>query len=257
MKLSKYATVGCIILWLNCTPVTNRFAIPPETTSYSTVFRTILKNNERLQTFQGRGRIVIAAPGRSYSLDAQIIVSRPDTLFLRLEAFWGMDVGWLFIDRNSYTLYLPTQNTYFSGSRDSLELSDFIDFYLPYDQLLNALFGSPLLVNLKDAQVNHGEGVLFVNGNSDLGVHTYTIDKKRGVILESETRLVKDETFIVEKYERFKKLGGMYIPRTIRIYRPLEKKGLTLFYEELKINGKLTPKDFKRAIPVHAQKGLF
>ncbi|NOY57962.1 MAG: hypothetical protein GXO75_03380 [Calditrichaeota bacterium] len=55
---------------------------------------------------------------------------------------------------------------------------------------------------------------------------------------------------MLEEFDRFVRMnGGVFVPRTIRLQRPVEKQSLTLFYENLVVNKKISKKDFNFKVP--------
>lgn len=249
----KRLLIASITLLLACAPFAYRPVFSPAETSFERVIKTLEANNNLLHNLKGQGRLIIENLGKSYSLDAHIVIIRPDTLYVRLEAIFGVNVGWLFSDRNDYTFYIPMQNAFFTGSSDSLAFGKFLDFDLKYDSLLGAMTGIDLLSDLEQYQLSQDGEMLLLQGRSQVGKHIYWIDPRHGVITRAEIRDNTNQVVLIETFERFRQLHGIFVPRTIRIQRPMEQQGFTIFYEKLSLNEKISGKEFKRKIPSSAR----
>lgn len=229
-------------------------AIPPEESSVERVREVLEINYSRLEQFKARGRLQIAAPGQSAVLDARVLIDRPDTLYVRLEALLGIDVAWLFCDRREYLFYLPLENLYGRGPADSLRLERFFRVTPDYEQLMSVLLGLELARNVEELRLDRDESGLRLSGTSPLGQHQYWIDPVRGVVTRGEVRDGAGELVLRQSFERFSKIGGVQVPRLIRLQRPREKQGLTLLYDEISINKRFSAAEIKTRIAASAHR---
>jgi len=237
-----------------CAPFTSRRAIEAVETSPGRVVQIVEKNYSRIRNLHGRGRMQVEATGRSFSLGAQVAVQYPDTLFIRLEAVFGIDVGWLFADRQRFTFFIPMQNSYLTGATDSLSTSPLFDFEMPYPDLINTLGGRPMIGELQTADLKKTQKEWILSGGPTIERRLFWIDPRRGVVTRAEVRDSSGQAILVQQFERFGRIDGVYLPHTIRLLRPLEKQGMTLFYETLTLNAKSMAKVFKRKIPQNARR---
>lgn len=243
-----------VLLTAGCATWRRAPAIPQEATSVERVREVLEANYGRLEQFKARGRLQIASPGQSAVLDARVLIDRPDTLYVRLEALLGIDVGWLFCDRREYLFYLPLENLYGRGPADSLRLDRFFKVTPDYEQLMGALLGLELARHLTDPQIERDESGLRLSGSSALGQHQYWIDPVRGVVTRGEVRDGAGELLLRQSFERFSRIGGVQVPRLIRLQRPRERQGITLLYEEISINKRFSAAEIKTRIAESAHR---
>ncbi len=256
MRLATFFVAGLLLLG-GCATMRRPPAIPADVNSAERVLAALEANYGRLDRFRGEGRLSVSAPGRSFSLDTRVFIDRPDTLYVRLEALFGLDVGWLFADRIGYLFYIPMQNAYGRGPVDSLSLNGFIDVMPDYDQFLATLTGIELARHLTTPRLSREGKLLVLTGHGALGMQTFWIDPERGVITRSE---VVDSTGVVvlrQQFDRFSRVNGVQLPFTIKVLRPLEQQGMTLFYERVSVNKKFSAKEIKLKIPASARKMNF
>ena len=130
-----------LFLVLGCAGIYKRPAIDVRTVTWQSIPNILSQNLDRLSTLKGRARILVEMPGFQYQAYSKVVIKRPDSLFVKIEAALGIDVGWFFSDRQTFAVYLPFQNTYYSGLVDSVAIPNPIQFDLSYDQMLEALIG--------------------------------------------------------------------------------------------------------------------
>ncbi len=228
--------------------------LPADTASPQRVLAALEHNYARIDHFKGRGRLLLSSPSRSLSLDIDVLIDQPDTLFLRLEALFGLDVGWLFSDRHEYRFYLPTENLYSQGTMDSLRLERFFRIAPGYDLLLGTLVGLERGAALAGPALGLEENNLMLTGTTPLGVNTLWIDPRRGVVTRSELCDSTGQLLVRRRFERFSRIKGVQVPHTIRVERPAERQHLILQYDQISINKKFSAQEIKTRIPASARR---
>jgi outer membrane lipoprotein-sorting protein len=219
------------------------------------ILRDVLKRNyDRLKTLKGRAKMIVETPESAYSATSNITIKKPDSLCIKIEAALGIDVGWLLVDRRSFVLYTPRENRWYAGSTDSLKRNNLIAFEMTFERLLRAMAGMELVQDIERAVIRRDDSKIVVMGLNGEYFHKYWLDPYKGVITRAEVRDRKNRLIMLQEFERFVELAGVRIPRTIRMQRPSEKESMTLFYTRLKINGRLSKKDFALKIPESAEK---
>ncbi len=249
------ALTGLLLLvWSGCSVWKAKPVIAPDENRLENILAMIRHHDARLDRLKGRGRMVIDLPEQSMTLDAHVIVDRPDTFYIRLEALFGLDVGWLFVVKDKYTFYSPMQNTWASGSTDSLRMGPLPDFFIDSHAVLGAFAGLALVNNLENMHITREGKDLILSGTTELGAQKHWVDRGRGIIIRSEQYDTTGQVLVRTSYERFSKLNGVFVPRTIRLQRPGQRQGVTMFYEQLQVNEKLSAKDIKIKIPRNARR---
>ncbi len=246
--------LAALLLACGCATMRQPDLFPAGSESPERVMRVLADNYSRIDHFRGEGRLSVAIPGRSFSLTAHLLIDRPDTLYLRLEALFGLDVGWLFCDRLNYRFYIPMENLYGAGAVDSLLTGRTFRQVPDYDALLATLCGVEQARGLSSIALNRGQDRLILSGTGPLGLHTYWIDPKRGVILEGSVSDSSGQILLRQKYDHFKRINGVFVPQTIRVERPAEREAVVLHYEAIRINKKYSAKEIKTRIPASARK---
>lgn len=222
-----------------------------EDDAYANVIENHLQRNyNRLRTLNGRGQLVVQSPRQSFRGGAHVLLKKPDSLYVKLEAMLGMDVGVLFADRYEFFIYSPMDNmVYTSTEHDTLRLGMFLGFDMSRKHFLQAITGMPKIEHLSDLQLSVKEEEWLLVGYNNEYLYKHWLDPQWGVITKTEVRDRTNNLIRIEEFSRFVKINNVRIPQTIRYIRPQEKESLTMFYETVHINTKIAPKKFYIKMP--------
>ncbi len=215
------------------------------------IVRGIVQNNwEQLETLHGYGRIIIESPRQSFSGRAVVNVKVPDSVYIRIEAVLGLDVGVIFADKESFLVFSPMEKLAYAGAgKDTLNLKMYLGFDLTFPMLLHIISGVALLPNLDDAVMHNDGEQLKITGSKNGLFFEYFIDTEFGMVSQVIVRDARGQVHLVEEYKRFVKVGSVRAPKMMRYTRPVQKESLTLFYEQLDVNKSISPKDFYIKLP--------
>ena len=249
-KWSRFLLIVAALAFVGCAGVLKRPMIDPAETNWRVVKNVVERNYHKLKTLKGQGRLIVETPQQSYNATSTVVIKKPDSVFIKVEAAFGIDIGWMFTDRNSYIIYTPYQNLYYTGPVDSLNLRNFLSFDLTFEKLLQTLTGMVLIEDIPDLRLTRDNNKLLLTGNQ--GKLRYWVDPMQGVVTRVEKRDERNRLLQLEEYQRYTVIKNVHIPRTIRIQRPRQREALTLFYTRLEVNKKVSAKDFKIKIPESA-----
>jgi hypothetical protein len=214
----------------------------------------LLDNFSQLKTLRGWAKLSIEGESGSFQANAYILLSSPDSLFIKIEAFLGIDVGTFFMDRDSFKVYMPFQNSIMTGSIDSIKSSPIIPIDITHQKLMQTMTGLELLQDVHQAEISRQDKKFIVKGMNTPYRFEYWIDLNKGMVKLCQVTNNQDELYLVEKFDRFSKINGVRIPRTIYFQYPQKKQALTLFYNELIVNERIKSKEFEIKVPQSAIK---
>jgi len=238
-----------------CAPYARRTPSPARELSLSDLQTQVEQNLRGLQSFRGRARLVLESPGQNFSAVATILVRVPDSILIRVEAAFGIDVGVFFADRSRFTVYSPQENTVYTGAVTPENLGPFLRLNFSLDEMLEVFTGLAALPQSSDEiqpELNREGDEYVVHWNRGNGQSTFWVDPVKGVIRRAEKGMA-DEPRVVESFSRFQTKKGIVFPKMIQIERPERRERLTVFYLERDANPKLRAKDFRVKLPPGAK----
>ncbi|MBN1481692.1 DUF4292 domain-containing protein [candidate division KSB1 bacterium] len=229
--------------------------IQPKESRLAVVRDILTKNYQKFQTLQGRGKLVVQSPWQSFSGNAIVNIKKPDSIYVRVEALLGLDVGLVFADRAHFLIYSPTENcAYIGDNSDTLRLKSFLGFDLTLQEMMQSMSGLAVLKEMTAAKLKWKEDELHIIGIADSIFYDYTIDEQFGLISNIVMKDFQGRILRIEEYKRFAIISDVRIPQMVRFLRPNEKESLTVFYDHLVINKSVPAKSFHVKMPDDALK---
>jgi outer membrane lipoprotein-sorting protein len=243
-----------VFIALRCAGTKSTPQLSQEEARWETVQRVLQENYDNLRTLSADGKVIIETPEASYTANATIHLKKPDSIYVKIEAAFGIDVGVLFADRHRYVIYTPMQNTVYTGPADSFNLDRFLSFRLSYKKLVQLLSGLETAEPISSGTIHRQENqLLLLSKNGDQPV-VHSVDPYNGVVTQTRTYNQNHELVFLAHYSRFSTFDGVRLPKTIRIQRPRQKESITFFYNSVAVNQKIDPDKFTIVVPEKAIK---
>ena len=207
-----------------------------------------------LESFQGRAKIIIELPGKGYNGSSSVYINLPDSIFVKTEAIFGIDIGALFVDQANFGAYAPRDNVFYYGEVETLRLSDFLQVELETEELYEVFTGLVQVIVDSTSQLSFDDGKFVITTQAEKGILKYWIDPRKYVVTESQLLGEDDQVLFTKKFERFKKKNNLELPRIIRLTRPKARERITVYYTRQEINKGIAAKQFQMKVPKNARK---
>ncbi len=242
----------------------------------------VAENYRRLQTFKGNGPLTIESPQIRFNTSAQILAIKPDSLFIKVEAGLGVDVGFFFVDRRQFASFSPLDNVYYYGETEKMHEVMFFRMELSYDEMMSGILGAALppfdssFTMARDGDEYRFDGkrrqqlagatssAMSTNGihaNSTIAEEekaewrvTYWVNADRGVVTKAEQRYDDGALYARQEFKRFRQVRGIWLPQLIQMERPGERERMTIFYNHVEANKKIAPAEFSIRAPKNAKR---
>ncbi|MDZ7309902.1 MAG: DUF4292 domain-containing protein [candidate division KSB1 bacterium] len=246
------------------------------------LYLRVAENYRRLQTFHGDGRLTIESPQFQFSAPARILAVKPDSLFIKVEAGLGVDVGFFFADRKRFASFSPLENVYYHGETEKMRELMFFRMELTYDEMLSGLLGAALppfdssftitrdgndyrfegkrrqrLYGIESSLVNGSGLTQYAAADAENDGEwrlTYWVNAERGVVTRAEQRDPMNVLSARQEFKRFRQVRGVWLPQLIQIQRFEEQERLTIFYNRIEANARIAPAEFAIRVPKNARR---
>jgi len=198
----------------------------------------VRQNHERVQALTGNGRIAIETPEMAQSASFELTLRKPDSLLVKIEGPFGLDVGSAMVTRTEFSLYNSMRNQRLVGSTNPSNLDRILHVQLDFDDVLNLFTGGIFLSEDRSAPSSFAiedEEFVLTYERYD-GTHRYWIDPESRQIariqhLDSSGKLTLEQIF-----SDFRTIGGVTIPQRIRITLVRERRRVSVSYSDLDVN---------------------
>jgi hypothetical protein len=240
------------------------------------LYSRVIENYRRLQSFRGEGPLTVESPEYRLSAPARILVLKPDSIFIKVEAALGVDAGFFFADRRQFATFSPLENLYFYGETSRVRELTLFQMDLTYDEMISGMIGAALppfdstFTITRDGELYRFEGTRRqrFNDNAPNGLTqyaaaeidsalwrvTYWVNAERGVVTKAEERLASGELYARQEFKRFRQRRGIWLPQLIQMQRPGAKERLTIFYNRVEVNDTIAASEFVIRVPQNAKR---
>ena len=209
----------------------------------------IERNHLAFRTLVGRGKISAQMPGAVQEASVDLKIIMPDSLYLKVEAIFGIDVGTFVANKTKFALHSPMQKVLYTGNLSSLDLSRFFQVDISYQELFEAAIGTPKLEIGKAAPLKIQDNQYVLNIVNHTGLHRYRVHPVDFVITRYQYYDSLGTLQIVKEFSKFEKYGNVRLPKVILIQKIAQKQVFALFYSSRKLNTPIDPKTFKIRVP--------
>jgi len=210
-----------------------------------------------IETLEANGTISFDSPEMSSSGSIEIKIKKPDTVYVKIEGPFGIDIAIALISRNEFTYYNVQENKVITGPSSDINIGAILKIKVSFDELLNSFSGSfhfdDELTDSTEAASENNSYVLLVN--KTFAKQKYYVEPNNYFINRYSLLDAANKPLLDVNYTNFNKetVEGMSInfPNSITINRPENKQTVWLDYDSKEINKKnLT---FKLKVPKSAK----
>ncbi len=216
------------------------------------VYAQVADNYRGLQSFRGNGKLIIDSPQMQLAAAATVLTQQPDSMFIKVEATFGVDAGFFFADRKRFESYSPFENTYFYGDVNQMEQLLLFRMKVSYDEMLSGITGAVLPPFDSTFAMTIDNGNYCFKGKREAWHVSYWVDPKHGVVTKAEQHDSTGALYSRQTFRRFHKMKGVWLPQWLQLDRPGLRERFTIFYDRLDLNTKIAAGDFSLRVPPSA-----
>jgi hypothetical protein len=206
-------------------------------------------------SFTGRGSVSFESPEASGSVFFSVALQKPDSLLVRFEGPFGINVGFLFADRQSFVLYNAMENWYAAGPAGAAGIRSVLPVDLTFDQLIDAFTGTfRLPENRLPASYSIDDGQYLLVFPQGAGMASYWIDSELHAV--THYRLAEGDSALVEAAtDDWTEEDGRHVPRRITLTFPASSRQVSVYYSSVDVTPDALP--FSYEVPAKARHRVF
>jgi outer membrane biogenesis lipoprotein LolB len=253
MRFARGACAAVLALLLaSCAPTRESLLLDTRQVSAQQVMQAVRSAATPVAAFAGGGSVSVESPQASGSVFFSIVMRKPDSLLIRLEGPFGIDVGFLFMSRSHVVLYNAMENWYMDEPTGSAGMRSVLPISLPFDQMMDAFTGtfhlpaagSPVSYVIDDDR-------FLLKFRQDADTASYWVDPELRVV--TRYRIARGDSTIVEaSADRFTEEGGHLMPRGVTVTIPTSAQSVSVYYSSLDPDPSTV--SFVRTIPQRAHR---
>jgi outer membrane lipoprotein-sorting protein len=232
-----------VVLWLGGCASVPRANLAGKSVTPEMVQNVVRVNRERVQSLSGSGSISVESPDMAQSGSFEVFLHKPDSVLVKIEGPFGIQVGSALLTRTGFLFYNSLQNQLVTGPVNAANMNRIFRVNLTFDELLNLFTGGNFLPGdekAPDSLVIEGNQFVLSYGDAS-GSRRYWIDPATLLIAKIQLTDSKGKLVLEERFERFRDAGDASLPRHIRITQHQARRVVAVAFSSLDINTERVP----------------
>lgn len=245
---------AALLIFVGCAGLIQKKPLTIENITIEKIKYRVAQNNFKFQCMKANAEISVESPRVNFRANSNLVLKKPDSLFLKIKAPFGLGFGSVFVNKERFLIYSSFENRVYTGDPQKLGRSNLLPIDLELEKIIEAFSGIQLIdSNENDSlAIDRNRYVIIESGISQK--KKYWIDPKKFVVTEFQLLNDKHEPLILLEYRQFEKKNQVILPKLIQITQPTRKTRLTILYSSRKPNCQLNENDFLIKIPEQAEK---
>ncbi len=215
----------------------------------------VAENQLRVRSLTGTGTISVETSEMAQSGSFDLILRKPDSVLVKIEGPFGIDVGSALVTRTRFAFYYSFQNRLVEGPTNAANLSRVFQIPIDFDDVMNLFTGGFFLsedrTSPSDFAIVDEEFVMTYS--SYTGTRRYWIDSETLQIVKIQHLDGKGTLLLEQLFSKFRTMDGVTIPQYVRVTMVKERRRVSIAYSDLTINPGHV--DFFFDVPRNASRG--
>jgi outer membrane lipoprotein-sorting protein len=242
-----YAAVLVFLMTVSsCAPKRAELVLDTEVTSAEALMKLVEEHAGRVRSLVGSGTVSFESPEISGTASFESSLKKPDSLLVKFEGPFGLDVGTFFLSREKYLLYNSFENRVVTGNPDAAAIRSLLPFDLTYEEILDAFSGVFTVPRnpggLRSYSIEDDQ--FFLSFDRGPNSCDYWIDPRHLLVGRYRIRDTRDKVLVEARASSFTERDGVSVPRRIVVQFPNEHRQFLVHYAEVTINAPDPPFTF-------------
>jgi outer membrane lipoprotein-sorting protein len=221
------------------------------------IIRSVEDHRDAVRTLEGSGRLAIETPEMAQSASFQVSIIKPDSLLVKVEGPFGLELGSALITRTSFTFYNSLQNQVLTGPTDAATLGRIFRVRLTFDDALTLFTGGAFLQEdqrTPDGLESDNDSYLLIFRNAQ-STCRYWVDPEDLLITRAEQATPDGKPVAEQRFSDFRTVDGVTLPYRLRLTLQQEQRMVSIAYSSLTINHAVPPLTI--SVPANAERRAF
>ena len=209
-----------------------------ETVTAERIYETVAAQHRTITTMEGSGSISVQTPDMAQSGTFELLLKKPDSLLLKFEGPFGIDVGAALVSRQEFQFYDVFQNRLIVGQTTPANLERVFRMAVSFDDLL-ALVAGGTFMSMDDpahSKIERTEASYRMTFAGDPFSRQYVIDPV-SLLITNIVLLRSNGTVIVEqRFGDFRRVDGVLVPFDLKVIQRAERRMVAVRYSEVSLN---------------------
>lgn len=233
----KVSATGLVVFVLGCSSGgaikhADRTVTPQE------IREVVERNHQNIRALLGNGRISVESPEIAQSGSFELALRKPDSVLVKLEGPFGLDIGSALVTREEFQFYNSFNNQLVTGPTNAQNLGRIFRLDLEFDDVLNLFTGGIFMpedrLDPDDFAVEGEEFVMRYQRKG--GSRVYWVDPETMLIVRVQFVDGQGRLVLEQRFSKFTTIDGITVPQYVRVTMYRERRMVSIAYSDLALN---------------------
>ena len=247
--------IGAVLATTGGGCTASRSAAPgPAEATPDLIYASVATQHRMITTMEGAGSISVQTPEMAQSGSFELFLRKPDSLLIKLEGPFGIDIGTALVSRNEFQFYDVLRNRLIIGSTTPENLERVLRMAVDFDNLLALVAGGAFLGtdNPEQAVFERAEDSYLLTFAGDSSSRQYYVDPESLLITNILVLRSNGSVATEQRFGDFRSVDGVVIPFEVKVIQRSERRMVAVRYSEVMINGPTSALQF--SVPANTRK---
>ncbi|MBI4428086.1 MAG: DUF4292 domain-containing protein [Ignavibacteriales bacterium] len=218
------------------------------------IHKAVRTNQARIRSVTAEGKLTVETPEIAQSASFYLNLQKPDSVMLRIEGPFGIEVGAAILTREEFLFYNILQNRVISGSTNSSNLSRILRVNLTFEDVLTLFCGGSFFADdAEDADdMKLDDDFLVLDYRQGGARRTYWVNAQTLLIQKVQLVDAEGKLLLEQRFSNHKPVEGTTIPFNVQVTQPKERRRVSIAYSDLQVN--VPAAQFTINIPANAER---
>jgi len=221
----------------------------------STEIQNVVRENQsRIRSMIAEGKLTVETPEIAQTASFSLNLQKPDSLMLRIDGPFGIEVGAAIVTREEFLFYNILQNRVISGSTNPANLSKILRVNLTFEDMLTLFCGGSFFAGDVEAadSIARQDDFLVMKYRPGGAQRTYWVDPQSLLIQKVQLLDAEGKLLLEQKFSNHRVVEGATVPLNVQVTQPRERRRVSIAYTDLQVNVKAP--QFTIIIPSSAER---
>lgn len=202
------------------------------------IYESVVAQHQRITTMEGTGSISVQTPDMAQSGSFELLLQKPDSLLIRLEGPFGIDVGTALVSRQEFQFYDVLRNRLIVGATTPENLERVFRMAVNFDDLLALVAGGTFLGTDDPGQaaLERADDAYLLTFEDHSVTRQYYVDPVT-LLITHIVFLRSNGTVVAEQqFTDFRSVDGVVIPFEVKVIQRSERRMVAVRYSDVTIN---------------------
>lgn len=228
----------CGLFLLGCAPTASRRTLSVKDIDVRTLLLNISHHQDTFKSIEAEGSVAIQTPTFSNSGSIELHAKRPDSMFIKIEGPFGIDVANILLTQKKFLIYNSLENRLIRGTTSRHAIGSLLHIDIDFSGILD-LCGGVVPIEQdspppSEYTVDDDRYLLVFHKTS--GISRYWVDPETYSITRIQVEDLQGNILWEVRFSDYRSLDAIWLPFKMKVNDYHGGKSFTIMYSNARLN---------------------